>query len=211
MFVPIATLLYDSQSHNPERQFVWTDHWSLPNQFGYLTHHASASAARRAAARARDACVLLLARCSMAITLCDRPGNQPPSWVRTLQGRVPSVWIDILLESVIAKFAPGLRAGAFIDLSGKTTWVEHIPCMIRANLPVYICWNKNPRDAVSQYPFLLPYVPPSTWIMTVAEESPTRLRFRWPRSFGMVQAPAQTHSECGLGVAQFIGLIRDSI
>ena len=195
MFVAITALLMDSQYKNPERQFGWSNHWSLPSQFGYMDSHRTATAARNAAARARDACVLLLARCSMAIALCDRPGNQPPSWVRTLQGRVPSAWIDILRHSIVAKFAPGLRVGAFIDLTGKTAWVKHVPCMIRANLPVYICWNVDFHTAVSEYPFLRPYVPPSESILIVRAESPTRLRFRWPGNVTINSLPPQIYSK----------------
>ena len=127
--------------------------------------------------------------------MCERPGTLPPSWVRTLQGRVPNVCIDILQESIIADFSPGLRAGAFIDLTGKTAWVEHVPCMIRAKLPVYVCWNTNPSGALTRYPFLRPYLPPTTSIPIVIEQSLNRLRFRWSTKSDIVSAPSQRHRE----------------
>ena len=180
IFVPITSILMDTQRRSPEGNISWMTHWSLPSEFEYLKVHRTGLSARIAAARSRDACVLLLARCSMAIALCDHPGNGPPHWLRPLQGRVPSAWIDILQQSVVADFSPGLRAGAYIDLTGKTAWVHHVPCMIRANLPVYICWNEDRKKIASMYPFLVQYMPPITEITQVEAESPSRLQFRWP-------------------------------
>ena len=169
----------DTQRRSPEANFSGMTHWSLPSEYEYLKVHRTGLSARNAAARSRDACVLLLARCSMAIALCDHPGNGLPHWRRPLQGRVPSAWIDILQHSVVADFSPGLRAGAYIDLTGKTTWVHHVPCMIRANLPVYICWNEDRQKIASTYPFLVQYMPPTTHVPQVDPESPSRLQFRW--------------------------------
>ena len=86
----------------------------------------------------------------------------------------------MLLSSVVSDLSPGLRTGAFIDPREATAWVNHVPCMIRANLPVYICWNAPVQEILDKYPFLSPYVPPSGDILSVTEESSSSLRFRWP-------------------------------
>ena len=180
MFVAITGSLMDSQRHNPEVVYSWDAHWTLPNACGYLQTHRSAAAARSAAMRSRDACVLLLARCSMAIALCASVTDMDPGWIAVLQGQVPASWIDIVRKSVVSRMAPGLRTGAFIDLTGKTLWVHHVPCMIRAHLPVYICWNAPIKDVLEKYPFLIHFVPPASGIPVVSEEMYGRLRFRWP-------------------------------
>ena len=179
MFTEITSILDETQRGNPEGNIPWTAYWSYPSDFGYMKVHQTRLSARNAAMRARDACVMLLCRCSMAIALSNVTQSDPPSWIRSLQGRVPSAWVDVLEGSVVADFSPGLRAGAFIDLSGKTAWVHHVPCMIRANLPVYVCWAKRPEYDVARYPFLAPYVPASRNIPRVVEQSESRLFFRW--------------------------------
>ena len=181
MFIQITNIVAETLARNTEETNIpWTACWSYPSDFGYMKVHRTGTAARNAAMRARDACVMLLCRCSMTIALSNVTQSDPPSWIRSLQGRVPNAWIDILQSSVVADFSPGLRAGAFIDLSGKTAWVHHVPCMIRANLPVYVCWGKRPDNDVAKYPFLAPYIPRSSDILRVVEESASRLFFRWP-------------------------------
>ena len=202
MFVPITHILMNTQHGNPEARVSSSTHWSLPRDCGYLQAHRSGQAARTAAGRSRDACVLLLARCTMAIALCDRSNNPLPPWVHALQGKVPGAWIDVLQESVVADLSPGLRAGAFIDLSGGTSWVHHVPCMIRANLPVYICWNESVSKVIASYPFLAPYIPPRTGIPKVVEEHPTRLFFRWqvPEPSSNQPGPSHTFSKPHLSI-----------
>ena len=180
MFSSITDILMQSQRGRPEATIPSGAHWPLPHAWGYLRAHKSAHAARLAALRSRDACVLLLARCTMAIALCvsseePRHPKRPPNWISILDGRVPSAWIDILQHSVVSDLSPGLRTGAFIDPREATAWVNHVPCMIRANLPVYICWNAPLREILDKYPFLSQYTPPSGHIPTVAEESPSSL------------------------------------
>ncbi|KAI0368513.1 hypothetical protein BV20DRAFT_915519, partial [Pilatotrama ljubarskyi] len=137
--------------------FPFNPHWPLPREFGYLQNHRSHDAAKRALWKSRDALFLLAARCSLAIALA---GMLPH----------PATWIDELSQSLIADLSPGLRVGAFINpLRGPdfTEWVNHVPCMINANLPVYIYWP-CPKDAdyrtvwdkiTREFPFLGPYRP----------------------------------------------------
>ncbi|KAI1796529.1 hypothetical protein LXA43DRAFT_844648, partial [Ganoderma leucocontextum] len=54
---------------------------------------------------------------------------------------VPEDWMGELRRSWISDFRPGIRTGAFINpTTNGTAWMNHIPCMLRANLPVYIGW-----------------------------------------------------------------------
>ena len=135
---------------SPEAKFPFDAFWPLPKDFGYRQVHAVRASAHAAAMRARNACALLLARCTMAVALCTVPGEEPPRWIPALhQASVSPAWVDKLRDSIIADLSPGLRAGAFIDPYGGTAWVNHVPCMIRANLPVYIAWRTSERtDAV---------------------------------------------------------------
>ena len=183
-FLVISNALFQTQIGNPEATLPFDCHWPLPMDCGYLRVHSNAHQARRAAVRARDACILLLARCTMALALCMRPNEEPPMWILILsQQGVPPSFIDLVRTSIIADFSPGLRAGAFIDPSGVTAWINHVPCMVRANLPVYIMWPKDVRGILEKHPFLRPYRPTaSAYIPTVVAEDDTQchlLRFRW--------------------------------
>ena len=154
-FAKITDLLLRSQHKNPEAEFPYGAYWPLPRETGYRMAHRTSRGARTAAFQARDACALLLARCSMAIALCTSGTGGTPSWTATLSTNgIPGSWIDILQDSVIADLSPGLRAGAFIDASEKTAWVNHVPCMVRANLSVYIYWGDDVVTVVKKYPFL---------------------------------------------------------
>ncbi|KAI0665430.1 hypothetical protein C8Q78DRAFT_986556, partial [Trametes maxima] len=81
-----------------------------------------------------------------------------------------STWIDELSQSLIPDLSPGLRVGAFIcPLPGDslTPWINHVPCMIKASLPVYIYWPVLDRNnfalywaqIIREFPFLEPYCP----------------------------------------------------
>ncbi|KAI0640383.1 hypothetical protein C8Q79DRAFT_1015331 [Trametes meyenii] len=89
-----------------------------------------------------------------------------PPWQRILmQAGANSTWIDKLNQSLISDLSPGLRVGAFIcPTRGDmfTQWINHVPCMIKANLPVYIYWPTYSDDyavvwdkIVAEFPCLL--------------------------------------------------------
>ena len=65
MFTSITNILLKSQRDNDEVPSGAP--WPLQHVYGYLKAHRNAFSARVAALRSRDACVLLLARCTMAI------------------------------------------------------------------------------------------------------------------------------------------------
>ena len=67
----------------------------------------------------------------------------------------------------MADFSPGLRVGAFVcpwDGDFRTEWMDHVPCMIKANIPVYVHWPAPGAEGtwgeiVSCHPFLRLYLP----------------------------------------------------
>ena len=195
MFLSITGMLLASCHGSKEAKMPFDAHWALPRECGYLHGHRTGHAARIAAMRSRDACVLLLARCTMATALCAQLGESPPGWVRVLENRgVPAVWIDFLQQSVISDLSPGLRTGAFVYPT-ETKWMHHVPCMIRANLPVYICWKEGVALILDKFPFLRDYAPPDYPVPLVQEEHPGSLRFRWHNttsSMAMEMEPAQS-------------------
>ena len=176
---------------NPEAKFPFDAFWPLPCQFGYDRWHKTQGSAFAAAAKARDACLVLTARLSMAMALCEHENHGlEPAWVEILRkAKCPSSWIDELRNSPIANFAPNMRAGTFLwPYENGTRWMNHVPCMIRANLPVYIRWNPiniaNAPDfiasIVAQHPFLKPYTPDTSKLIIVSEPYPQdKRRFRW--------------------------------
>ncbi|KAI1783061.1 hypothetical protein LXA43DRAFT_837599, partial [Ganoderma leucocontextum] len=142
--------------------------WPSPSQRGYMDVHRSEYAARKAAEKSRDACALLVARCTMAIALVTTdPNANPPQWIELLTDKgAPPAWIDIVRDSVLSNLSPGLRVGAFINLmpgEARTAWINHVPCMIRANLPVYISWphphQLDLSGVLREFPFLRAYLP----------------------------------------------------
>ncbi|KAI1782627.1 hypothetical protein LXA43DRAFT_1068453 [Ganoderma leucocontextum] len=84
-------------------------------------------------------------RCSMAmaLTMGETP-TDPPAWVCILSEKgVDEEWINKLCQSWISDFSRDVRTGAVIETrpgEGYTPWIQHIPCMVHANLPVYIRW-----------------------------------------------------------------------
>lgn len=190
----VSTALLNVALPNPEARFsLDSSFWPLPSERGYRKVHKSEYLARKAAGQSRDACALLVARCTLAIALVTTdPNANPPQWYQILtEKKVPPAWVDMLRDSVVADLSPGLRVGAFVSLVGPTptAWINHIPCMIRANLPVYISWWPGPQSAnvehiVHEFPFLDAYRPsnPDPYVVPNEMES----FFRWSE----IQLPA---------------------
>ena len=169
-----CNILFQKTRPLTEAHFPPDSHWPLPRRMGYLNCHHTPEAAHRGLLKSRDALLLLAARCSLAIALTtllpdSTPSSRsPPHWQKILMDAgVSYTWIDELSQSLIADLSPGLRVGAFINPSGFTEWVNHVPCMIRANLPVYVYWPRVKEEdhwkswerIVSNHPFLRPYRP----------------------------------------------------
>lgn len=137
--------------------------WPSPSSFGYLRLHPTSYGATVAIRKARDAFIIMAARCSLALAVWD-PAldlNKIPSWVPFLEHeRVPSVWLDVLNASVISKFAHGLRVGAVVDPE-LCKWLPHIPVMREAKLPIMVRWRTP--EAVhrisAQHPYLRQFAP----------------------------------------------------
>ncbi|TFK78380.1 hypothetical protein K466DRAFT_507362, partial [Polyporus arcularius HHB13444] len=128
----------------PEAKFPLDPFWPHPSDCGYKHVHKFEHHARAAAARSLDACRVLMAR-------------------RLMHAKVDPTWIDFLRHSVIADFAPGTRVGSYFNPSlgeSGSKWLNHIPVMVRAHIPVYIVWPEQDRDKIlAKHTFLQAYLP----------------------------------------------------
>ena len=160
----IINILTAASASSPEVQFRGIEpFWSPPTQFGYLKVHSDSRQARQAIKASRTALIVLAARCSMMIALV-------PDWKRILErSGVPHEWMAELRQSSISEFRIGTRTGAFLNpRPGGTPWMTHLPCMVRAKLPVYISWGmyennvfdcKEIDKLVREQPLVKPYTP----------------------------------------------------
>ena len=193
----VSEILLLHMSTLSEAKFAFNTFWPLPSDCGYRIDHATFPSARYAVLRSRDAFFLLASRCTLAIALVQFrfPAKDPPAWTSVLEDRgVPASWIDELRTSPITDLSPGMRVGAFIDpLPGAagTAWVNHVPCMIAANLPTYLAWPtvNGKLDAslctqiLRDHPFLAAYLPRSTddafVVPPLADPKAFKSFFRW--------------------------------
>ncbi|KAI0741225.1 hypothetical protein C8Q76DRAFT_791569 [Earliella scabrosa] len=203
----VITILSDAMDGHAEHRMPFNVFWSLPSQHNYHTVFRDIRHVRASAQKARDALQVLTARVSMSIALVPNKHSWEPGWIEVLRrAGVTSTWIDELRDSPLCDFTPGTRAGAFIlPQSNGTRWMNHVPCMICANLPIYVQWPQTSKGlpdeeaiafVVSRYPFLQPYRPNLLEAVDVPE--PVAVGNRWPsRMFRWDQLrphPAIQHS-----------------
>lgn len=164
----ITGSLFRLARSNPEALPPYTALWPTPTECRYRSVFRTHGQARYALARSLDALFVLVARCSLAIALVTPDVTaRPLPWIPHLIGKgVPPAWIDLLQNTHISNFSPGLRVGMYVDvrpMQTHTPWVNHVPCMIRANLPVYLVWSGlseiDEQTTKTKYPFLRPYLP----------------------------------------------------
>lgn len=191
----VATILYEAMDGHPEHTMPFNVFWSLPSEHKYDAVYRDLRDVRASALKARDALQVLTARVSMGIALVPTKRSWEPGWIEVLRrAGVLSAWIDELRDSPLCDFTPGTRAGAFVvPHPSGTRWMNHVPCMIRANLPVYVKWPQTSDSrlderaiavVVTKYPFLEPYRPNLLDAVDVPEpvaignRPPSRM-FRW--------------------------------
>ena len=195
----VTDTLLQHAANRDEYCFPFDAYWPNPTECGYKRQWQDEQAARSAAYRSLDACRVLVARCSMAIALASPDlHDSPPRWTLILlQNDILARWVEHFQTSIIPDFSPGLRVGAYIspaDNEAGTKWIRHVPCMVQANLPVYIFWPKNGRDEIlAKHPFLRQYLPVSELIVDVPDASGENC-FAWKR-FAVVTA--SSHSPSG--------------
>nr|VWP00843.1 Lipoyl synthase (EC (Lip-syn) (LS) (Lipoate synthase) (Lipoic acid synthase) (Sulfur insertion protein LipA) [Ganoderma boninense] len=192
----VSEMLLSHISKIPEAKFAFDAFWPLPRDCGYQKDHTTFPSARYAVLRSRDAFFLLASKCSLAIALFQYrfPAEDPPAWISVLMDQgVPAPWIDELRASPMADLSSGIRVGAFIDpLPGpaSTVWMNHVPCMIAANLPIYIPWptlegklhTSLCAQIVHDYPCLAQYLPileEALVVPSFADPKAFRPFFRW--------------------------------
>ncbi|RPD59563.1 hypothetical protein L227DRAFT_563977 [Lentinus tigrinus ALCF2SS1-6] len=181
----VCNKLLSAVAHPSEYCFPLDPFWPTPTECGYNRLWGDERGARRAAYRSLDACRVLLARCSMAIALASPdPGAPLPRWVEILlrEGADPK-WVDVFRASLISSLKPGVRVGMYLNPSlndAGTKWVDHIPCMVRANVPVYIYWPREGREKIlERYPCLRPYIPVAAETVTLPSSYEDVTCFRW--------------------------------
>ena len=186
----ISSTLLNGAFQNPEAKFgLDSSFWPLPSECGYTKVHKDEYSAHKAASRSQDACAVLTVRCTMAIALVTTdPNTNPPQWCQKLTDKgVPAAWIDMLRDSVITDPSPGLCVSAFISLSEPMmmAWINHVPRMIHANLPVYISWcpssgEENLLCILQEFLFLCTYVPNGHESYVVPHPK-LQTSFQWPQ------------------------------
>ncbi len=184
----VSNVLLRATNKRPEAKFPFDAFWHEPLEYGYRNIHPHDVAARRAIGKSLDALRALLARTSLSIALTDPDANvSPPLWVSVLiHERVPDAYIDLLRQSVVAEFSPGMRVGAYINPSlhgNGTRWVDHLPTMFRAKVPTYIAWPPQPAipAIIRRYPFLQPMLPVIQEVVVVPHNADGTWKpfFRW--------------------------------
>ena len=169
----VTEYLLQSASGKPEAKFPFDCFWPMPKECGYQSAHSTPDLARRACARSLDAFRALMARCSMAIALNTPDPDAPiPLWITLLMNaNVDDTWLNMFRQSILADFSLGIRVGAYINpsLSERgTKWVQHIPVMVRSQVPVYIAWPEHEMDEIIRtYPFLQEYLPDSQHVIDI--------------------------------------------
>ena len=183
----VSDTLLEEVAHRREYCFPFDPFWPNPSDCGYKKEWPSEHSARVAAYRSLDACRVLLARCTMAVALAtDDTTVRPPRWVQILlDKKIPAIWVEHFQASLVPNLSLGLRVGAYIspaDNDAGTKWVDHIPCMVRANVPVYIYWPREGREGIlARYPFLRQYLPVPHLVVDVPSGDPETC-FRWRTS-----------------------------
>ena len=140
-------------------------HWPPPEDYGYRQLHQSVRAAEMSIRRAHLAFRLLIARCSLALSLWIFPAPEEdgigvgvtrrdgetagfvPHWVSFLEGQdVHSSWIDAICDSIITDFSINLHVGTVIDPT-KCKSLAMLPVLRAANIPVFVMWHNSSEVA----------------------------------------------------------------
>ena len=169
------------------------DHWCPPEDYGYRKPYQSSHAAKISIVRSHMAFRLLVARCSLAVSLWLFPGakdgivppvvtahydakaNSPvPDWIAFLkQERVPESWIDAIRDSIITDFSINLRVGAVIE-PRTCKWLAMLPVLRAAKIPIFVMW-RNTSEILGcgmALPFMKVFAPRSPQEYYFAKQHP---------------------------------------
>lgn len=133
---------------DPNQDFAKFSHY--PEAFGYTMSHRSEDIVRHCAMRSRNAFVILSSYLSYAIAISSKSADEllpfyRPSWLQYICRRCPNIdqsWLDDLRSSFVCNFSFGFRVGCFfntLDTVPDTT----VEAILRAGIPVWICWGNN--------------------------------------------------------------------
>ena len=120
-------------------------YFRMPSQYGWGRDSGDQQYARKLAMRSRDAFNPLMALCSAAIASHLHRDLDPltdnPKWAQTLiEKGVHPEWVTSLRQSAVADFSPGKRVGIIVHMD-RCQFLDCIPDMIRANVPVWLYWG----------------------------------------------------------------------
>ena len=146
-----ASLLRTSFERDHPKSFFYCLTPAKPSEFGYFKAHDSEDEARSALSKSLDAFVILLAYVSFYIALCSKRDavsvSSKPIWFQVLSDRKDEIhpeWIQLLADSPIADFTtPPQRLGTIVNVS-RCSWLNLVPYMIKANVPVWLYWGCPP-------------------------------------------------------------------
>jgi hypothetical protein len=154
--VQIAKVLRDSFRQRYPNFALYCVHPPVPSNFGYLKAYSTEKKARYALSESIDSFVLLFAYVSFCIAICregDDPASislstsQQPKWYQKLSSQssiVKPKWLQLLVDSPISDFTTTPeRVGTIINVS-QCPWVNLVPCLLNANIPVWLYWGIPP-------------------------------------------------------------------
>jgi hypothetical protein len=122
--------------------FKW---FKPPSEYFYLQTSDTRQQMIERVMNARDAFIPLMAICSYAIAFTPNFTHASPPWTAKLREEgIHPEWVSMLEKSQLADFSPdNRRLGVF--LQPTCNYLDNIPRMLRANIPIWFCWD-NPRD-----------------------------------------------------------------
>jgi hypothetical protein len=152
----ITTVLRSSFERNNPKTFIDCSVPPNPSKFGYSKDYSTESKARIAISQSVDAFVLLFAYVSFCIAICrvsDDPASislstsTQPRWLQELsapESKIHPEFLQLLVDSPIADFTTTpQRLGTIINVS-QCSWISLVPCMMIANIPIWLYWGIPP-------------------------------------------------------------------
>ena len=155
-YCQITTVLRSSSKRHYSNIFIDCSVPPNPSKFGYSKDYFTETKAQIALSQSVDAFVLLFAYVSFCIAIC-RVSDDPtsislststqPRWLQELsapESKIHPEFLQLLMDSPIVDFtATPQRLGTIIDIS-QCSWINLVPCMINANVPIWLYWGIPP-------------------------------------------------------------------
>jgi hypothetical protein len=125
----------------------------LPQDCGYRTTHRTREFVTKCAFKSQRAFVCLATLCSFAIAINEHPSDKfcsTPRWVvECIDRGVHPQWLTLLQNSFVCDFAPGYRAGAYVN-AYTSFWAWTFPAFVKSRVPIWIWWGESPVRTADQ-------------------------------------------------------------